>query len=304
MTWLAWRTQRSLILSSAAAAMLVGAWLVVGGFAFHHSANAALWTELDVVVLFALPCLAGLALGAPLVAEELDRGTVRLAWSQETGRGRWLARKLLVAGAVIVAVFASLAGLIAWWSRALAVPDRLFTGIGIAPAVFDVTGPAFVCYAVFAFALGVLLGALLGRPVWASLAGVPAYVVVRVVVQEMLRGRMLPPLRFADRTGNIPARLAHAWVFNVAWRASGPGRRAAPQPLVGGLPQSVMRCIAQPGRLPSIAACARRLGLRYTGSYQPPGRYWPLQGIEGAAFLALAIALCALGALVVGRRSV
>lgn len=112
MTWLAWRTQRSLILSSAAAAMLVGAWLVVGGFAFHHSANAPLWTELDVVVLFALPCLAGLALGAPLVAEELDRGTVRLAWSQETGRGRWLARKLLVAGAVIVAVFASLAGLI------------------------------------------------------------------------------------------------------------------------------------------------------------------------------------------------
>ena len=304
MTWLAWRTQRSLILCSAAAATLVGVWLVAGGFAFHHSANAARWTELDVVVLFALPCVVGLALGAPLVAEELDRGTVRLVWSQETGRGRWFAGKLLVAIAVIVVAFALLAGLVAWWSQALAVPDQVFTGIGIAPAVFDVTGPAFVSYALFAFVLGVVLGALLGRPVWAFLAGVPAYVAVRVVVQELLRKRVLPPLRFADRTGNVPARLAHAWVFNAAWQASGPGRRGVAQPVLGGLPESLMRCMTQPGHPPSVAACAQRLGLHYTGLYQPPGRYWPLQGIEGAVFLALAIALCALGALVVRRRSV
>ncbi|MDA8392397.1 MAG: hypothetical protein M0Z87_06275 [Actinomycetota bacterium] len=304
MTWLAWRVQRSSILASVSAVSLVGVWLVAGGFALHHSTNAARWTELDVAMLFALPCFVGLAVGAPLVGEELDRGTVRLAWSQEASRGRWLGSKLLVATAAIGPPFALLAGLVGWWSRTLAVPDSLFTGVGIAPADFDVTGPAFVSYALFAFALGILLGALLGRPIWAFVAGVPTYVAVRSAVQELLRPRMIPPLRFVDRTGDVPAALTHAWVFNAAWQASGPTARGAAPPTLGGLPESVMRCVAQPGHPPTIAACARLLRLQYTGLYQPPDRYWVLQGIESAIFLALAFALCALGALAVRHHSV
>lgn len=41
------------------------------------------------------PALAGLLLGAPLIARELDRGTARLAWSLGPSRGRWYVQRVL-----------------------------------------------------------------------------------------------------------------------------------------------------------------------------------------------------------------
>ena len=49
------------------------------------------------------PFLAGLLLGAPLVARELDKGTARLAWSLGPSRRRWYLQRLLPILVVVVA---------------------------------------------------------------------------------------------------------------------------------------------------------------------------------------------------------
>ncbi|HEV8545783.1 MAG TPA: hypothetical protein VGQ64_05790 [Candidatus Limnocylindrales bacterium] len=55
-----------------------------------------------------LPYVAGLFLGAPIVARELERGTTRLAWSLEPSRVRWyLARTVPVLIFVVLLSFAA-----------------------------------------------------------------------------------------------------------------------------------------------------------------------------------------------------
>ena len=62
-----------------------------------------------------LPALAGLFVGAPLLARELEHGTHRFAWTQAITRRRWLLSKtaLLAAGTVLAGAAAS--ALVMWW---------------------------------------------------------------------------------------------------------------------------------------------------------------------------------------------
>ena len=54
--------------------------------------------------LTVIPALAGLFLGAPLLAREFEYGTFRLAWTQSLSRRRWvLSRTVLLALATIAA---------------------------------------------------------------------------------------------------------------------------------------------------------------------------------------------------------
>ena len=48
--------------------------------------------------------------------------------------------------------------------------------------------------------------------------------------------------------------------------------------------------------------CMDKLGIREVISYQPASRYWPLQFIETAIFLALALALARFCFWLLGRR--
>src|SRR4029077_18922465 len=66
-------------------------------------------------VMAVLPLLAGLFVGAPLIARELEYGTYRFAWTQGVSRRRWLLSKTLplAAGAVVAAAVASL--VLMWW---------------------------------------------------------------------------------------------------------------------------------------------------------------------------------------------
>jgi ABC-type transport system involved in multi-copper enzyme maturation permease subunit len=131
--------QRLQYLVAAGTVAVLALWLAVSGLNGQAS-----WSQLattgDTYGLYALPGLLGLALGAQLVATEIERGTNRVAWTQSITR--WLTGKLLVGGLVTAGLVALLMPLLGWWIGAMR------TGPGIVPKYFGVTGVASVGYAV------------------------------------------------------------------------------------------------------------------------------------------------------------
>ncbi|MGW1179076.1 hypothetical protein ACWD4P_35755 [Kitasatospora sp. NPDC002543] len=111
----------------------------------------------------ALPLLLGMFIGAPLLAQEYERGTIRLVRAQSVNPVRWLAVRLAVPGLAVLAVSGVLAVLMTWvwWTDivngpvAFDPPFQFFTypALGIAP----------VAWSLFALALGVLVGQLVRR---------------------------------------------------------------------------------------------------------------------------------------------
>ena len=106
-----------------------------------------------------LPALAGLFVGAPLLAREFEQGTFRVAWTQGITRRGWLLSKsaLLALATLVAGGLASL--LVMWWREPFdALQGRMD------PSAFDVEGLVVPAYAVFALTVGVLAGLLLGGP--------------------------------------------------------------------------------------------------------------------------------------------
>ncbi|WP_424890836.1 ABC transporter permease [Streptomyces sp. XH2] len=110
-----------------------------------------------------VPVVAGVLLGAPLIAGDRERGTVQLVTTQSVTRGRWLAVKLGTAALVTVVCAAALsAAFTAWWEPA---HDLFNAGDWSAGDIFDNTGPVPVPLALLHFAVGAALGTLLRRAV-------------------------------------------------------------------------------------------------------------------------------------------
>jgi len=110
-------------------------------------------------LLVAVPFLLGALVGAPLVARELERGTSRLAWSLAPSRVRWFVTRVLPA-VVVVFALALVAGLALDRLTGAMEPGtdaaRSFAGFGS-------RGVVLAARAVFVLALGICLGALVGR---------------------------------------------------------------------------------------------------------------------------------------------
>ncbi len=108
-----------------------------------------------LIVTFAL----GLFLGAPIVARELERGTVRLAWSLGPSRWRWYASRMLPILAVVV-LLTVLAGAAMDLFFAAGQPgadlSRSFDGYGV-------RGGLLAARAIVMFAIAVVVGAIMGR---------------------------------------------------------------------------------------------------------------------------------------------
>jgi hypothetical protein len=102
---------------------------------------------------------AGIFLGVPIVAREIERGTARLAWSLAPSRMRWFLTRMLP-GLVLLAVASLIAGFAAdrFISASAPYPDlsNSFTGFGF-------RGILIASRAVFIFSIGVAVGAVVGR---------------------------------------------------------------------------------------------------------------------------------------------
>ena len=120
-------------------------------------ANKITSLSLNLVPLF--PFVAGLLLGTPVIARELDRGTARLAWSLGPSRMRWFAARvgpmLLI---TLVACFAI--GIVADWIVALYNP-----GVDLANSfvVYHQRGVLIATSGFLLTSIAIGLGAVVGR---------------------------------------------------------------------------------------------------------------------------------------------
>jgi ABC-type transport system involved in multi-copper enzyme maturation permease subunit len=306
MTWAAWRVQRPQLLAAIAAVAILGVWLAATAIAMGHSQTWKYWTDGDVFVLYALPGLVGLAVGAPLVAGETEPGTNRLAWTQSISRVRWLAVKLLVGGLVAAGIVAVLAALLEWWTSAISIAASTdsggFPGIRIQPSGFDLAGIVIIGYAIFAFTLGTALGAVIRRPGWAFAAGVPIFAFCRIAVEYWVRPSLVTPATFANLTGVPSKAVLDGWVLNYGLVPAG---RVSPAPgqAWSSLPAGYDSCIAQAKTIGGEVQCTVRAHAHYVIQFQPASHYWPLQGAETAIFAALALLLLGVTVTVVRRWS-
>jgi hypothetical protein len=227
-------------------------------------------------VLMVLPLLAGLFVGAPLVARELEFGTYRFAWTQGVSRRRWLLSKtaLLAVGTVLAATAASL--LMFWWRS----PFDQLEG-RISPSGFDIEGIVVPAYALFALALGILAGIAFRRTVAAMTATLLAFGATRFLVAEFVRPNFLAPLHrviAATATSGMPG----DWVLSNTL-VDGGGRQ-----ITTAREELALLHAQQAGIDPHTYMLT--LGWRRIISYQPAGRFWTFQLLEAGLFVGLALA--------------
>lgn len=271
------------------------------------------------LVARAFPALVGVFWGAPLVARELEAGTHRLAWTQSVGRTRWVLTKLAVVGLATAGVSVLLTLTVTWWFRAVdAVGTNRY-------AVFDERGVVVVGYALFAFALGAFVGAVLRRTVPAMATTLAAFVVARVATLLWVRPHLLAPvhktvsllnggrLGFQSSHGSDVTLVAEGSGGPQAWTLSShlvtsSGRRPGAAELTAFLHQSCPGIGQPPGPPPpgdtvvrraldpaAFDACRAQLAKAYrlVVTYQPANRYGALQWLELTLFLASAVLLAA-----------
>ena len=197
------------------------------------------------LIVLATPVLAGLFLGAPMVAAEFEAGTTKFAWMQGITRARWLAVKagwLLLAAAAWGGV---LAALTTWWAS----PTNAEHGSEFYPGRFDVLYLVPVAYAVFAMALGICAGALIRRTVPAMAVTLGGFIAARVAVTLWLRPHYLSAVTV---TRSLTAGSRRRLLL-----ADPPGR-------------------AQPGGPADLGAERRRSSTGYRSTPCPgPARDWP-----------------------------
>lgn len=300
MAWVTWRQHRAQLIAAAGllfalAAAAFGTRLPIEA-AFHRESLAgclppAARSGCDIIVphfesefgglvtavrtLAVLPVLAGLFVGAPLLARELELGTHRFAWTQGLTRRRWLLSKTawLAAGTLLAGAAAS--ALVMWWRGPY---DALEGRIG--PSSFDIEGLVVPAYALFALALGVLAGLVFRRTVAAMTATLVAFGTTRFLVLEFARPHFLTPLHRVVVATDSGTR-AGDWVLSDTL-VDGGGRQ------ITAAREDLAVLHAQLAGIDPHTYIVT-LGWKRLISYQPAGRFWTFQLFEAGLFAGLAV---------------
>jgi hypothetical protein len=338
MTWLAWRQLRVPALTSTGVLAVILAALAATGPHFANLYAAAglgscagsggcataqrIFAEnvkadslFDVLyfcaigVVYLMPTIIGMFWGAPLVARELDAGTLALTWTQSVTRRGWLSVKVGLGGLAAMGLTALVSVAVTWWAapfdRAAALPDAdqgLRLPNRFNQVIFGAHDIVPIGYAAFAFALGVGVGMLVRRPLPALAVTLVALVAVQVVVPVAVRPYYLPPARTTTTlalTADSPQRLRidgtrlvvsapvdipDAWVTDVG--TVGPAGQTAVQ--------APAECLSAASTFDDCDAAITASHLRQFVTYQPADRFWTFQWIETGLYLLLAVSLAAL----------
>jgi len=279
MTWTAWRLSRSTAIATAIFAAVSVVYLLwtgsqlrssfastglqaclAGGhirqdcsevaYNFYQLTRTLTGGQPVVGVLSLVPGLIGAFIGGPLVAREIETGTLRLAWTQAVTRGRWLTTRSLVALLVVIVGVAIITAALTYWRWPLDQVDGRVEVNG-----YDVQGVIPFAYAILAFSLGVTFSVLTRRVVPSIAATLGVFFLVRTVLETVVRPRLLSPVTLSF-TGKPPENL------DVLLKGSWLLEERVPRP---------------GSRFPTV----------YT--FQPAAHFWPLQLREAGILLALSV---------------
>ncbi len=304
MTWLAWRQARAQALVAAGALAVIVATLVTTRGHVAGTPSEDLSTFYDSLQLFGtaligLPAAIGAFWGAPLLARELELGTHRLAWTQGVTRRRWLTVRLGLTAVMTIGITALFAAVFTWWSLPF---DE--NGNRLGTANFGQRGIAPVAYALFALALGTLVGAIVRRTLPAMAITLVGFFVARFAFQLFARPRLI-----AAEILTRPSTLlgpGDSAATSGAWVMSGHTVDAAGNLLSSSAADRLMVDACQLTRDSSAdewSSCAHRIGLHDVVKAHPADHFWPLQIWESAAFTAAAALLTLTAFWWVRRRS-
>jgi hypothetical protein len=272
---------------------------VEAGFYMRYLDDGPLSTPLSALII--LPPLIGMYLGAPLVADELERGTYRLIWTQSVTRLRWLAVKTGTQMGVILLIFALISLLVMWWNGP-------FNRLGAGTLPFDFEGIVPLAYVAYALSLGIAAGAFLRKTIPAMIVTLLGYLAVRIPIDTWVRPHYLSPLSVTwDPYSTLAPQAPFAapwgtyndwnWILYNGWitRAGQSVSmddfyQACPSGSSG--PPFGYSDRGQPGA--PFSVCTHGHGWLYMVTWQPHDRFWLFQSIESAIFFALAAALLAL----------
>ncbi len=303
LAWVTWRQHRTALTWMLIALALTATGLALADVTVRHagaehryfSLMAGPWADyihLGVILSLVMPVLAGVLLGAPLVAREAENGTTMLAWTQDASRTRWLLAQavpvavlLAVAAAALQLEFGRLSGLragLAWsaWS----------------PEAFTLHPLPLAGWTALAFSLGVLLGAVIRRTV-PAIAATIACATALYATAALWRVFYLPPLHVA-----VPARFSGTY---YSW-----GRLPTAASPSGGADDISNALGQRDGRLLSYAEVTNHTAswlrmhhLSLWITYQPAARYATFQLIEFGWLTVLSVGLIAATVIVIRRRS-
>ncbi len=291
MIWVTWRQHRTEAIVAGILLILFTLFLLLTGLELRRvyilggkSGVESFAGSFPFVAIHLLPLLLGAFVGAPLISQELERGTHRLAWTQGVTSKRWFMSKMLLIAVPTLVIFLFLSRILMWWNQPI--------NEAIGPwSTFDANGFVIIAHALFALALGTLLGAIVGKSVAAIALFVPIFPVVRLFF-IWLRQYYLPPMSLHwnymgenpfDKLGNIwlleqsyVDRFGQLINFDLVFRTCYPKGNAFYYAHIFD---------------PNIFSCLRENGFSIVEWYQPVERFWLFQGIETLIFLALALSL-------------
>jgi hypothetical protein len=332
--WLTWRQHRVILIVGTLAALALVVWMLVVEHDYIASRTAiarscpafsataptaecqAFFVRLEHAanqasivrgLLIATPLFAGVLLGAPLVAGELEHDTVLLAFTQGISRTRWLVIRWLTLLASVVVVTSLFTLFANWWFWHVGTGGSIsnagiFTGFSegvsrIVPGTFDGMGIVPIAYAIFALALGTAIGAVLRRTIWAALVTIGSFVAVRLSVEHWVRPHLVAPLFQPEQVGAVPLTTpltsAPVWVVSNSYRDL-PGSTAS---LAQASVDHVSTLCSQTSSASGVQVygyydrCLAAHGLQFGTYYQPSSRFWTLQWGEAAIFVAASVML-------------
>jgi hypothetical protein len=269
---------------------------------------------LALALIYLTPALIGAFWGAPLVAREVETGTLRLAWSQSVGRSRWLLIKVAMLGLAAMTMAGLLTLMFYWWSQPAfeagkyAPPGSGLSLSRLSPLQFGINGVAPLGYAAFAFAVGLTVGVVIKRTLPAMAITLAMLAVVLIAWPSLVRPHLVPPVQSttalrSSEIGGLGITSKNVMTVFVttnkpgAWVLSDQAVDATGQQYAGPPPHA---CITAAPANCNKAIVA--LHLKQALSYEPASRFWAIQGFESGAYVLLAVLLAAGCAWWINRR--
>jgi hypothetical protein len=288
LAWVTWRQHRAGLAGTVLVLGGLSLYLLVAGLLARSSPDSVSSQTPKIIsaLVLLLPVLIGSFTGAPLLARELETGTFRYAWTQGCGRRRWAITKLALLAGALTAAAGAFSVLFSWYIHPFIAGGQL---PALKPLLFPLLGVAFAAWTLAAFSIAAFTGTLIQRTVPALAASLAAVAGLELATSFLLRQRYLTPLTtYGGVPGMPPGRLSgRSWVLS-SW-TTGPGGRVVSQDVINQA-EGRFRYSSNPN---AFGAWMTQHHFTQWWSYQPQGRFWPFQLIEGGWLLALSIILIA-----------